>query len=322
MNSVPTPSDAERAPLVSVSMLTYHHEAFIEQAIASVMAQETDFEFELLIGEDCSSDRTRDIVQECARAYPTRIRLILPERNLGGRGIPLLARTLRACRGEFIARLDGDDYWSSPTKLQRQVAHLRAQPGCTMCFHNVLRVVGDELAAASPYNPPQQREVLDLPDLFERCVVGSCSPLIRRESILPLPLWFDELPLGDWPLYMLAARTGSISYMPEIMGVYRVHRGGLWSGASELAQARVMVEFLERVLPLLGVERHKRARRAVAYRRFRLAKLQARAGDLKSAQRQAWRSLRSAVQLRRAPVLELVHLLVRPYLPRWRRGGT
>ena len=116
-------SDAEKLcknPVVSVHMITYNHEPYIRQAIEGVMVQKTDFEFELVIGEDCSQDKTREICFEYQKKYPDKIRVLWWHENVskfGGNG-----RRVRAhCRGEFIAFCEGDDFWTSPNKLQSQV---------------------------------------------------------------------------------------------------------------------------------------------------------------------------------------------------------
>ena len=104
-------------PTVSVAMIAYNREPFIAQAIESVLMQETAFVVELVIGEDCSTDGTRRIVQAYARKYPNVIRALLPEKNLG------ISRNYeavwQACRGKYIAWLDGDDYWRSPQKIAK-----------------------------------------------------------------------------------------------------------------------------------------------------------------------------------------------------------
>src|SRR5687768_16687744 len=111
---------------VSVAMITYNHEAFVAQAIESVLMQKTDFDFELVIGEDCSTDKTREIVNGYKSKYGERIRVLLPAKNLGiNRN---LKQTLLACQGRYIALLEGDDYWTSSLKLQKQVNFLDTHP--------------------------------------------------------------------------------------------------------------------------------------------------------------------------------------------------
>ena len=119
---------------VSVCMITYRHEAFIGQVIESVLMQQTDFAVELVIGEDCSSDATRAIAQDYERRYPAQVRVLTQAIRLGI--MPNLMATMAACTGEFVAFLEGDDYWTDPTKLQRQVEALRTNADCAMCFHD------------------------------------------------------------------------------------------------------------------------------------------------------------------------------------------
>lgn len=116
-----------REPLVSVKMITYNHEPYIAQAIKGALRQETSFPFELVIGEDCSTDGTREIVFDYQKKYPDIIRVITSDQNVGmHKNGP---RTLKECRGKYIAYCEGDDYWHHPQKLQKQVDFLEANPG-------------------------------------------------------------------------------------------------------------------------------------------------------------------------------------------------
>ena len=129
-------SDTEKLckhPVVSVQMCAYNHEPYIRQAIEGVMMQQTDFEFELVIGEDCSQDKTREICFEYQKKYPDKIRVLWWHENvskLGGNSRRVQAR----CRGEFIALCEGDDYWIDPLKLQKQVDVMRKYPNVGLCF--------------------------------------------------------------------------------------------------------------------------------------------------------------------------------------------
>ena len=119
-------------PLVSVCMTTYNHEAYLAQAIESVLAQQTSFGVELVLGEDCSTDRTPEICRDYAEKYPDRIRLVTSPENVGWRRN--YRRTFEACRGKYVAYLDGDDWWSDPLKLQKQADLMEADPECGMCY--------------------------------------------------------------------------------------------------------------------------------------------------------------------------------------------
>ena len=111
---------------VSVLMITYNHENFIREAIEGVLMQKTDFPIELIIGEDCSTDGTRKIVMEYASKYPDIIRPLLPDSNLGM--MKNFIETMQAATGKYIALCEGDDYWTDPYKLQKQVDILNKLP--------------------------------------------------------------------------------------------------------------------------------------------------------------------------------------------------
>lgn len=113
-------------PLVSVNMITYNHAPFIAQAINGVLAQKTDFEIELLIGEDCSTDGTREIVLRLAEQHPGMLRVITSQNNVGPRQNGL--RVFQESRGKYIAYCEGDDFWHDRDKLQMQVSYLENKP--------------------------------------------------------------------------------------------------------------------------------------------------------------------------------------------------
>ena len=124
-----------RNPVVSVNMLAYNHEPYIRQAIDGVMMQKTDFEFELIIGEDASRDGTREICLEYQRRFPDKIRVLWWHENVSGLGGNVM-RTRARCRGEFMAFCEGDDYWTDPLKLQKQVDVMRKNPDVGLVFTN------------------------------------------------------------------------------------------------------------------------------------------------------------------------------------------
>lgn len=121
---------------LSVIFITYNHEKYVEKALRSVLTQETDFDFEVVVGEDCSTDRTREILTAVAAEYPDKtVRLRFREEN-SGRPTLNVYETTKACQGEYLAYLEGDDYWSDPHKLQKQVDFLEAHPEYIACTHD------------------------------------------------------------------------------------------------------------------------------------------------------------------------------------------
>ena len=223
------------SPLVSILMITYNHERFIAQAIEGVLMQETVFPYEIVIGEDCSTDGTRAVCEKYARAHPDRIRLLPAERNLG---MNLnCRRTLQACRGKYIANCEGDDRWTDPQKLQRQAEYLESHPECALIC-GAARVVCDEGGGGAPETgalqpspfPPADTTVRDLAR-FGGYIMTPTS-MFRNWFREGAPEWMFSCPIGDWPANMLTALRGSIHFDERVVAAYRVHPGGVWSRQS------------------------------------------------------------------------------------------
>jgi glycosyltransferase involved in cell wall biosynthesis len=249
---------------VSVALLTYNHERYISQAIESVLAQR-GVEFELSISEDCSTDRTREIVNEYAARHPDRIRVLPAERNLGM--TRAFVRGLEAATGRYVALLDGDDYWTSPDKLRIQADYLDAHPECAICFHNVTVLHEDGSSEPHPFHSPvtqpypsrvMPKRISTLADVAPGNFMSTCSVMFRRGLFDAFPAWFTELAVADWPLHVLNAEHGDIGYIDADMAVYRVHGGGAWSGYLSRYHRRDAVEGLAEVHRIL--DRHLQGR--------------------------------------------------------------
>lgn len=210
-------------PLVSVRLVTYNHEKWIAQCLEGIMMQRTDFPFEVIVGEDCSTDRTREIVLAYAERYPEKIRVLPSEANLGA--MPNSYRVQQACRGKYHAMIEGDDYWIDPLKLQKQVDFMEAHPDVSLCFHNAL-ILNETYAATRLFfeNPPA--EILGFAAVYQMTLpVG--SQMARSEVLATLPDWRLKIWCGDLLFRLWCAHHGSCAYLDRIMSVYRRHGGGL-----------------------------------------------------------------------------------------------
>ncbi|SHJ08902.1 Glycosyltransferase involved in cell wall bisynthesis [Hymenobacter daecheongensis DSM 21074] len=233
-------------PKVSVCCLTYNHERFLRQAIESVLMQETDFEVEMVIGEDCSTDGTRAIVEEYQRRYPKQIKGLLPTKNLGV--MPNLVETLKACTGEYIALLDGDDYWTDPQKLALQVQILDSRPDIALCIHDAESFSDDASYRGQLYSQ-EFPDVLsaDRPVMYQQEVVEKgwgipTASMLFRSSALQIPDWFVGVYSGDYTMQLLVTQHGNIYYLPRVMSRYRVHAGGI----SQIANRTKSVAFISK----------------------------------------------------------------------------
>ncbi len=228
---------------VSVCLITYNHEKYIAEAIESVLMQQTDFDYELVIGEDCSTDRTREILLKYKDKYPDKVRLLLPERNLGM--MINLVKTLKECHGEYIAILEGDDYWTDKCKLQKQVSFFEKNPGYSICFHKV--TVHHEYDIAKNYESNKdQCEDTSFTDLCMENYMATASVVYSKLKTSELPDWFVKAPVGDWTLHLFNAQFGKIKFLEDNMAVYRQHNNGIWStltGKHQLTKSLMLYDF-------------------------------------------------------------------------------
>jgi glycosyltransferase involved in cell wall biosynthesis len=275
---------------VTVLVVTYNHERFIEHALQSVLDQETTFDYEVLVSEDCSTDRTQALVSRVAERHPQRVRLLLSHRNLNDNGV--LRRGVEAARGRYIALLDGDDLWTRSDKLQRQVEFLAEHSECAVCFHKAM-FVDEEGESLGLHMPPEGQEPLSgVDDLLQSNFVPTCSAMIRAAALHEMPPWYDGALFGDWPLLVLAARHGLIGYIDEVMAAYRVHDLGAWSGVERQAQLEMDAKFLRRLNVDLGFRYDAAIREALAGRYVEVASLSEKEGNRKRARAYLGRALR------------------------------
>ena len=228
-------------PRVTVLVMTYNHAKFIAQALDSALAQRTDFAYEIIISEDCSTDGTREMVIAYGQRHPGRIQLLLSKQNIHGNAV--VSRGINAARGEYVALLDGDDYWISPDKLQKQVDFLDAHPDCSICFHNARVIHEDGSKGPANWNPQHQARFSSFEDIWMGNFIATCTTLFRRQALGEVPQWYDRMDLTDWPLHVLNARNGRIGYIDEVMGVYRLHSGGAYSPLSEWHKLERTLQF-------------------------------------------------------------------------------
>ena len=225
---------------LSVLIPTYNHEKFIAKAIEGALAQETNFKFEILIGEDDSEDGTREICKYYAHQNPEKIRLFLNSREnviyIDGKptGRANLINLLKNASGKYIALCEGDDYWTDKQKLQIQYNFLEKNLDAAICFHNV-QWLKDGILKNDPGLRPTDRNWFTIDDLFlYDNFIRTCSVFFRNGLFKKIPEWFYKVPYGDIALHMMNAKHGKIGLVDKTMAVYRVHRNGTYSGESPI----------------------------------------------------------------------------------------
>jgi glycosyltransferase involved in cell wall biosynthesis len=249
---------------VSVLLITYNHARFLEQAIRSVLNQQTRFSWELVIGDDASSDGAREILSRYA-ADP-RIRVLPNHERLGMN--PNFVRTLHACTGRYVALLDGDDYWIDPGKLERQISLLERRPDIAICATNGLLHREDLGGLQIEHQYAYEERMFHTADLVPTnpCQTSTC--VVRRSAIPVIDEDLMRLGMLDFPIWILASRHGALCKLPVITAAYRIHQQGVWSSTSKRAQLTRIIEMLT------WVERkfeRPELKRAIARSRLQLA---------------------------------------------------
>ncbi|TLV02705.1 glycosyltransferase family 2 protein [Dyadobacter luticola] len=215
---------------VSVCVITYNHEKFVAKMLDSLLMQETTFDYEIVVGDDCSKDNTAAILKDYEQRYPGKVRLLLQTKNLGLNGKFNALQTFAIAKGEYIAQFDGDDYLTSPHKLQKQVEMLDANPHYSASFHNAMVIYDDNSAPPHLVNTLKKTEytVDDLIGEDELTFIATSSLMFRREEFAknPDPEWTNLSTSGDIPRNIMFASRGPIGYIDEVMSVYRKNRGG------------------------------------------------------------------------------------------------
>ena len=217
-------------PVVSICCITYNHEKYIEETIDSFLMQETDFPFEVVIGEDCSTDNTRKIVEKYKEMYPNIIKLIVSENNVGMQANG--QRTMEACKGQYIAGCEGDDYWMDAEKLQIQKDFLESNPEYIICYTDVEAfnengIIQDYIGGAT--------KDLTADELKKATPINTLTTMYRNIMKDKFSAEFKASKYGDLFIWSILGYYGKGKYLPQIKPArYRVHSGGVHSGTSQI----------------------------------------------------------------------------------------
>jgi glycosyltransferase involved in cell wall biosynthesis len=221
-------NEAVRAPLISVAMVAYNHEKWIARAIESVVNQRTTFSFELVVGEDCSTDRTREIVLHYQQKCPHIIRVVTSERNVGAHKNN--RRTIDATCGKYVAFCEGDDYWHRDDKLQKQVTYLETHPLCVLIHSNYNLFF--EHSGRRRYSALMIRDDWNDTNAFEELLTGrrnvhTVTAVARRCALTSVrtnntECYDPKYLLGDLQLWLELSRLGEVHCLPESLATHNM----------------------------------------------------------------------------------------------------
>ena len=221
--------------ILSVSCITYNHAPYIRACLDGFLMQKTSFVFEILIHDDCSTDGTREIIEEYSKKYPDIIFPIFQTENQYSKGVRgMMARfNFPRSRGKYIALCEGDDYWSDPYKLQRQVDFLEENTDFSICFHN-MKILNESNPSALEFtNSKDQESVSSILDLASKGNFMFTASVVFKKPKDGFPNWLTDLPIGDYAIHLFNAQFGKIKFLDQVMGAYRIHAGGVWGSFSK-----------------------------------------------------------------------------------------
>lgn len=256
-------------PKVSVLVLSFQHAPFLRQCLDSILMQEINAEFEIIIGDDASKDGSQEIITEYQKKYPDKItQVFLHKINFGdfGRSNALIIQ--KAAKAPYAIIIEGDDYWTDPQKLAIQIEVLDSNLDSVLCFHNALIQYDDE-PRKSDFVNNNQKEVSTLSDLIgedEIWFMATASVMFRNIYINEAPDWYFKSKSGDIPMYILLAEKGNIRYIDRVMSVYRKHLQGLSFSDSKQDASFLnnRIEMYQNIDKHLNYKFHQRIKKNIA----------------------------------------------------------
>ncbi|HLV23534.1 MAG TPA: glycosyltransferase [Moheibacter sp.] len=238
--------------VVSISCITYNHGHYIRECLDGILMQQCDFTFEILIHDDASTDETQEIIKEYQEKFPDIIKPVFQNENQYSQGIRgLMSRfNFPRAKGKYIAICEGDDYWTDPLKLQKQVDFLEENPNYNISFHRAVRITPDG-KKLDEFPSMDLNTELKIEDLAKNNFIPNLSVVVRNHN-LDYSIGKD-LPLGDYAMHMLNAKKGLIHYHKEVMAAYRINVG-VFSSIDKYKQRENSMKTLNGLIDHYGFE--------------------------------------------------------------------
>lgn len=241
-------------PFVSICCITYNHQRYIRDAIDSFLMQKTSFPFEIIIYDDASIDDTAEIIKEYAHKNPELIRPIYQTENQYSNGEQVILTTFRAAKGKYVAICEGDDYWTDPLKLEKQVREMEKNPDCFISYHSAIRIWADNRKKMQKIAlKTNTTTIVSVEDVIlgGGGFMPTASIMLNREVIPRIISFFEsakEAPIGDYYIQILGAERGGALYLNDTMCVYRAGVYGSYSERLKRNQSDIDL----RLFPLIS----------------------------------------------------------------------
>tara|TARA_R110002012_G_scaffold48720_3_gene126569 strand:+ start:2404 stop:3897 length:1494 start_codon:yes stop_codon:yes gene_type:complete len=241
--------DHLKPPMVSVFCMVYNQEKYVAQTIEGFLMQKTNFSTVMVIGEDASTDGSKEVILKYARTYPGKFKLLLSDKNFGAHKNQ--EKVLKHCTGKYIAMCEGDDYWTDPLKLQKQVSFMKANPKYSLIFTNGRVLYSEENNLSqliysngedkinAYYSFPLPKETTDITTLAKGNYIHTAGVLFLNWTDEGLPTYMEKVTIGDWPLHLMTATKGLIKFLDEDTFCYRIHSNGIYSKKNKIEKLRL-----------------------------------------------------------------------------------
>lgn len=215
--------------ILTIFCLTYNHEKFIRKTLEGFVNQKTNFDYNIIIHDDASTDRTQVIINEFVKKYPQKFIIIFQKENQYSKGINIINKfILPIINSKYIAICEGDDYWCDENKIQLQVEYMENNPNCSLCVHNTLLINENGTSLKKTFNDIGKSTNISVEEIILKSICQTSS-YVYRSQFKNLPENFQVPGVGDYPLRLWLALHGYVYYIDKIMSCYRCGAINSWS---------------------------------------------------------------------------------------------
>lgn len=321
--------------MVSICCIAYNQEKYIKKMLDSLLMQKTDFAYEIIIHDDASTDNTAKIICEYEKKYPEIVKPIYQVENQYSKGISVsLNYNYPRCRGKYIAWCEGDDYWSDPLKLQKQVEVLEKNRNCTVCVHKVKIVSEDEQRVLGSFPRTEQlyEGIIDNKEFLSLVIYTRTTAFLQfhitsfmargeyiRKYCKELPEFRKIFDVGDIPMLLYLGVYGDAYYIEEYMSCYRANAIGSWNTRENAiidkkikhinTECRALQEFDKYSNYIV----HESVEKGINARKFEIMRLNHNIAEMKSAEMIEFYRMLSLKDRMRENLLKYCPVLMKVY---------